>query len=188
MSSNNGRTSIPSRKYRKHQRLNHTRSNGRPPGGKNHEGHSAGAQNGNQNALGHGLVAFRNGVHRRTRRGRSLIDRRSNIGREALSIQASYVDDLGGEKALTTGQRVVLGLLGQNLYLLGETDKRINRAIKEIPKLKNSPKGMAMLYSYRAAIENNIIRNLSLLGMERRPAPVKTLEEILSEDDQPEGP
>jgi hypothetical protein len=89
---------------------------------------------------------------------------------------------------LTTGQRVVLGLLGQNLYLLGETDKRINRAIKEIPKLKNSPKGMAMLYSYRAAIENNIIRNLSLLGMERRPAPVKTLEEILSEDDQPEGP
>ena len=93
---------------------------------KNHEGHSAGAQNGNQNALGHGLVAFRNGVHRRTRRGRSLIDRRSNIGREALSIQASYVDDLGGEKALTTGQRVVLGLLGQNLYLLGR-DRQENK-------------------------------------------------------------
>jgi hypothetical protein len=150
----------------------------------NGNGNGKGAPRGNSNALTHGLAAFRNGVKRRTRRGRSPIDRRSNIGREALSIQADYVDDLGGENALTTGQRVVLGLLGQNLYLLGETDKRINKACREWPKLKNSPKGMAMLYSYRAAIENNIIRNLSLLGMERKPPPVKSLEEILAEDQQ----
>jgi hypothetical protein len=147
-------------------------------------GKHPGAPRGNQNHLTHGLVALRDQIHRRTRRGRSLIDRRSRIGQEALSLQADYVDDLGGEKALTTGQRVVLGLLGQNLYLLGETDKRINRAIKEVPKLKHSPKGMAILYSYRAAIENNIIRNLSLLGMERKPPPVKSLEEILSESEE----
>jgi hypothetical protein len=145
-----------------------------------------GAPIGSQNGLIHGIVAFKNRVHRS--RGRGSIDRRSRIGQEALSIQAAYVDDLGGENALTTGQRVVLGLLGQNLYLLGETDKRINRAIKEIPKLKNSPKGMAMLYSYRAAIENNIIRNLTMLGLEKKPPPQKTLEEIISESEsEPES-
>jgi hypothetical protein len=127
-------------------------------------------------------------VKRRVRRGRSLIDRRSAIGQEACRIQASYIEDLGGENALTTGQRVVLGLLGQNLYLLGETDKRINKACREWPSLKNSPKGMATLYGYRAAIENNIIRNLTMLGLDRKPPPQKTLEEILNEsEDQQEG-
>jgi hypothetical protein len=145
-----------------------------------------GAPKGNSNHESHGIVTFENAVKRRRRRGRSLIDRRSGIGQEALRIQAAYVEDLGGESALTTGQRVVLGLLGQNLYLLGETDKRINRAVKNLPALKNSPKGMAILYSYRGAIENNIIRNLTMLGLERKPKPQKTLEEILSESTEEE--
>jgi hypothetical protein len=108
MSNNNGRESIPSRKYRKHQRLNHTRSNGRPPGGKNHEGHSAGAQNGNQNALGHGLVAFRNGVHRRTRKGRSLSDRRSAAGKNAVAIGDRLLADLGGEENCSTAKLMLI--------------------------------------------------------------------------------
>ena len=87
-----------------------------------------GAPKGSRNRETHGLVTLQNAVSRRTRRGRSLIDRRNRIGQEALAIQAAYVDDLGGESALTTGQRVVLNLLAQNLYLLGEPDKRINKA------------------------------------------------------------
>src|SRR4029453_1761679 len=52
----------------------------------------------------HGLVAFQNKIHRRTRRGRSLIDRRSAAGKKAVAIDDKLLADLGGHKKLLTGK------------------------------------------------------------------------------------
>jgi hypothetical protein len=114
-------------------------------GGKRGRGAPPGANAGNRSHESHGLVTLQNAIRRRVRRRRSLIDRRYRVGQEALRVAAEYAKDLGGEDNLTTGQRVVLGLLAQNLFMLGETDKRINKACRDIPRLKNSPKGMAVL-------------------------------------------
>jgi hypothetical protein len=143
-----------------------------------------GAPLGSQNGLSHGVVAFKNEVKRRARHGRSLIDHRTVSGQNAVAAQAGIADDLGGVDHLSTAQKVLIELVGRDLYLLDETDQRIIRACKEIPRLKNSPKGMATLYSYRVPIVSNLTRNLTALGLEKKPPPTKTLEQILNEDEQ----
>src|SRR5262245_54838562 len=47
-----------------------------------------GAPNGSQDGLSHGIVAFKNEVKRRARRGRSLIDRRTKGGRTLLLCES----------------------------------------------------------------------------------------------------
>jgi hypothetical protein len=188
--SNNGKQL--SRKYRKRRRLNYTRSNGRPPGSKNHEGHSAGALEGNQNGLSHGLIAFRNQVKRRTRKGRSLIDRRSAAGKNAVAIGDQLLADLGGEENCSTAKLMLIEMVRRDVYFLDEIDRRTFRFIHEadakFPESKRkNPKYISGLYSYRQGVVNNLARNLSLLGLEKIPPKQKTLEEILNEPDEPEG-
>jgi len=149
-----------------------------------------GANNGNRSAETHGLVTFRNKMHRRGKCNRSIISLRSISGRNAAAVQAGLTQDLGGLEHLPTAQKVLIELVGRDLYLLAETDQRIVRACKEIPKLKNSPKGMATLYSYRMPIISSISKNLMALGLEKKPPPAKSLEQILEESDvetKPEG-
>lgn len=193
MSSNNGRESIPSRKYRKHQRLNHTRSNGRPPGTKNHEGHSAGAPNGNHNHESHGIVTFQKQRWRRERRGRSLIDMRSAAGKNAVAVRDEILRDLGGAEGLAATKLVLVEMIARDVYFLDETDRRIFRAIyklaakekvlESLGKTKN-PKLIGVLYSYRQGVARNLASNLQLLGLEKAPPKTKTLEEILSEPEE----
>jgi len=148
-----------------------------------------GSNKGNQNAETHGIVTFRNLMHRRARRARSIISLRTVSGQNAVAVQAGLAEDLGGLEHISTAQKVLIELVGRDLYLLDETDQRIVRACKEIPKLKNSPKGMALLYSYRVPIVSNISKNLMALGLEKKPPPTKSLAEILaeSEEEKPEG-
>src|SRR5262249_55483043 len=148
-----------------------------------------GANKGNRSAEIHGLVTFRNRMHKRSRRNRSIISLRTVSGQNAAAGQAGLTQDLGGIEHLSTAQKVLIELVGRDLYLLDETDQRIVRACKEIPKLKNSPKGMALLYSYRVPIVSNISKNLTALGLEKKPPATKSLAEILaeSEDEKPEG-
>ena len=119
-----------------------------------------GSNKGNHNAETHGIVTFRNLMHRRARRARSIISLRTVSGQNAVAVQAGLTQDLGGLKHITTAQKVLIELVGRDLYLLDETDQRIVRACKEIPKLKNSPRGMALLYSYRMPIISSISKNL----------------------------
>jgi hypothetical protein len=56
-----------------------------------------GAPDHRANATSHGIVAFQNQVKRRSRRGRSLIDRRSAAGKNAVAIGDQLLTDLGGE-------------------------------------------------------------------------------------------
>src|SRR5262249_46587490 len=106
----------------------------------------------------------------------------------AVAVQVGLSQALGGIEHLSTAQKVLIELVGRDLYLLDETDQRIIRACKEIPKLKNSPKGMAMLYSYRVPIVSKISKNLMALGLEKKPPPQKSLAEIIAEsEEKPEG-
>src|SRR5262245_34196409 len=99
-----------------------------------------GSNMGNHNAETHGIVTFRTLMHKRARCSRSIISLRTVSGKNAAAVQAGLTQDLGGLEHLSTAQKVLIELVGRDLYLLDETDQRIVRACKEIPKLKNSPK------------------------------------------------
>jgi hypothetical protein len=60
-----------------------------------------GAPLGSQNGLPHGIVAFKNEIKRRTRRGRSLIERRSTAGRNAVAMREELISDTGGADNLS---------------------------------------------------------------------------------------
>jgi hypothetical protein len=156
----------------------------------NREG--AGPPNGNQNALSHGIVTFRNQVKRRARNGHSLIDRRSRAGRNAVAVGDQLLIDLGGEESCSTAKLLLIELDRRDVYFLDECDRRIfnflyklaakERETAKLGKIKN-PKVIGILYSYRASVTNNLARNLQALGLEKAPPKQKSLEEILAEDE-----
>ena len=133
---------------------------------------------------------WRNSIRKRSKRGRSFIDLRCASGQNAVAVQAGLIADLGGMEHISTAQKVLVELVGRDLYLLDETDQRIVKVCKQYPAAKKNPRAMANLYSYRQPIANNIAKNLLALGLDKRPPPAKTLDEILSEDetDQTEAP
>jgi hypothetical protein len=150
-----------------------------------------GPPKGNQNHLTHGLVAFRNGIHRRTRRGRSLIDRRSTAGKNAVAIGDQLLADLGGEANCSTAKLMLIEMVRRDVYFLDETDKRIFRYLYQVSqdpqvgiKAKTSAKLVSSLYSYRQGVARNLASNLQALGLEKAPPKTKTLEEILSESEE----
>jgi hypothetical protein len=147
-----------------------------------------GAPDGNKNDETHGLVSLRNSIRKRSKRGRSFIDLRCASGQNAAAVQAGLIADLGGMEHISMAQKVLVELVGRDVYLLDETDQRIVKACREWPKLKNSPKGMATLYGYRVPIISSISRNLMALGLDKRPPPAKTLQQILEEDEEQEAP
>ncbi len=50
-----------------------------------------------------------------------------------------------------------------------------------------SPKLIADMCGYRAAMARNLANNLQVLGLEKPPPPIKTLEQILAEDGNDNG-
>lgn len=152
-----------------------------------------GPPKGNQNRLTHGLVALRDKIHRRTRRGRSLIDKRSTAGRNAAAMRDELIADQGGTESLSVAKLALIELIARDTYFLDECDRRIFRAIyklsakekalESLGKVKN-PKMIAAMYSYRQTAAMNLARNLLALGLEKTPPKQKTLEEILSEPEE----
>jgi hypothetical protein len=148
------------------------RGNGKHPGG---------APKGSRNRETHGLATLRNAIHKRLKRGRSFIDLRCESGQNAVAVQAGLVADLGGMENISTAQKLLIELIGRDVYLLDESDQCIVKAIREQPRFKNSPKNRATLYSYRIPPITNIVRSLLALGLEKRPPPQKSLDDLLEE-------
>jgi hypothetical protein len=146
-----------------------------------------GPPKGSQNGLSHGIIAFRNGVKRRARRGRSLIDRRSAAGKNAVAIGDELLRDLGGEENCSTAKLMLIEMVRRDVYFCDEIDQRIFKFMYEakdlVVKPKSNPKYVSMLYGYRTAVVNNLSRNLLALGLEKVPPKQKTLDEILAEDE-----
>ena len=128
----------------------------------------------------HDLVALRSEEYARKRRGRSLVDRRSAAGQNAMRVQAELIRDLGGIEELSTAKLVLVEIICRDVYFLDETDRRIFKVLKSLPAAKNNPKIMATLYSYRSQVAGNLSRNLALLGLSKLPKREKTLAELLA--------
>jgi hypothetical protein len=179
--SDNGKRSMLSRKYRKRQRLNHTRSNGRPPGTKNQEGHSAGAPKGNINHFKHGLSLIeRKRREHRLPRGRDK--------RFKLELLTELIADAGGASEITATKRLHAEIIATDATFLGQMDRAIQRIFRLNPKYKENPAALAKLDAYRRPVINSLSANLDRFGFIREPPKQKTLAEILeeSESDKPE--
>jgi hypothetical protein len=158
-------------------------------------GNPPGAPDPGANRTTHGIVALRNQIKKRTRRGRSLIDRRTAAGQNALAMRQGLILDQGGEEHLSVAKLALIEMIARDTYFLDECDRRIFRVIYHVngrirrdghkPK---SPKLIATMYGYRSAVARNLAANLSLLGLEKVPPPQKTLEEILSEPEEESEP
>jgi hypothetical protein len=120
-------------------------------------GNGRGAPKGNSNALSHGLVAFKN----KRRRARSLIDRRTTAGRNAVAVREEILRDLGGAEGLSATKLVLVEMTARDVYFLDEIDRRIfrviykasgtERVLTKLGKVKY-PKLIGMLYSYRQSV------------------------------------
>ena len=60
---------------------------------------------------------------------------------------------------VTTAEKVLVELVGRDLYLLDEVDQRI------IKLCRKHPAAVSKLYSYRVPIVNNLTRSWSALGL-----------------------
>jgi hypothetical protein len=145
-----------------------------------------GAPKGNKYSVTHGLALVRNRIKRRVKRGRSYVDKRTHEGQEALRVQAGLVDDQGGIDAISAARFIAIQELTQLYYLGAMMDKSIATFILDHPESRNV-RALARLFSYRMPVTNTIAKYLDVLGLEKRPPPQKTLEEILSEGEEQEA-
>jgi hypothetical protein len=158
-----------------------------------------GPPKGSQNHFKHGVVALKNAIKRRTRRGRSLIDRRSAAGKHAVAMRDELIADQGGTDNLSVAKLALIEMVARDVYFLDECDKRIMRWLhtvipaeeaKVIQKgrlaygLRKHPRQIATMYGYRSSVAKNLASNLLALGLEKVKPPPKTLEQLLSEDDE----
>ena len=66
---------------------------------------------------------------------------------------------------VTTAEKVLVELVGRDLYLLDEVDQRIIKLCRKHPAAKNNPAAVSKLFSYRVPIVNNLTRSWSALGL-----------------------
>ncbi len=102
----------------------------------------------------HGLAKLEGTIKRRTRRGRSLVDRRTKAGKDAMKLRDDFIRDQGGLDKLSTAQLLIIELLTRDCYLLNEQD--VFRTLKESPQAQSSPKVVATMYGYRRPIAESV--------------------------------
>jgi hypothetical protein len=158
-----------------------------------HSPNPPGAPDPGANRTTHGIVAFKNTVKRRKRNGHDVIDRRSKSGQNAVAMRDQLIEERGGTDSLSVAQLAIIELIARDVYFVDEIDRRIFDAIYKLNQLQKiggngrikNPKAIAMLYGYRSAVARNLATNLTVIGLQKPPPKVKTLDEILSEDEQP---
>ena len=99
-----------------------------------------------------------------------------------MEFRDQLIRDQGGMDNLSAARLAVIELAVRDAYYLEEQDRRIMKALKELPQAK-SPKVVATLYSYRVSINRELKDALKILGLDKAQPRIKTLEQILAEDD-----
>jgi hypothetical protein len=154
-----------------------------------------GAPKGNKFHESHGIVTWRNGVKRRIRKHRNVIDQRCIAGKNAVAMRDELIKERGGPDNLSVAELTIIELIARDIFFADEVDRRIFAALAKLRttekklatlgKIKNT-KMIGILYSYRQSITRNLAANLLALGLEKPPPKVKSLDEILSEpEDEP---
>jgi hypothetical protein len=145
-------------------------SNGKPLGKR-----SGGAPKGNSHALTHGLVALRNEIKRRTRRGRDRIDKRTAEGKEALEMRSGVITDRGGLDNLTTVEFGVIVGYSEAWWLRAMQYRATSDYLKKNPHRRSSPAVIAKLVEYASRADNNVAKYSQLHGHDKKPPPAKSL-------------
>ena len=118
----------------------------------------------------------------------------AGAGQNAFAMREELISDQGGADNLGVAKLALIEMIARDVFFLDETDRRIFKAIYKASKREKvfekaggirNPKLIGILYSYRHGVAKNLASNLLALGLEKQQK-VKTLDEILSEDDQDE--
>jgi hypothetical protein len=65
---------------------------------------------------------------------------------------------------VSTAERIMVEMVGRDLYMLDEIDRRIQHVCKKVPAGKNNLKFLALLYGYRMPVVSAISRNPDGVG------------------------
>jgi len=130
---------------------------------------------GNQNAFRHGLAA---------------IEKRQDDGLLALpdeSVRQQILDgllsDKGGDAQISTATRILAEVIASDATWLMVFNRAIDRIIANNQKVRENPRGLAQLDSYKRGLVNSLSANVLRYGTDR-VSKVDTLEEIFSEADE----
>ena len=112
--------------------------------------------------------------------GNQAIDGRSSTARALAAWRTDVATALGGEDQLSPQQRTVLDLLTRTKFLLDGLDGYILSSGMIINKRKHC---LHPIVLQRQQLVDSIIKHLCTLGLERKAAPVPSLQDYLASDD-----
>ena len=123
----------------------------------------------------HGLTLLKRAVNTV---GNRLIDKRTVTGRALAQWRKDLIQDLGGN--VSTQQSAIIDLAVKSKLLLDSIDVWLLTQPSLINKRK---KALIPVVKERQALADGLARYLSMLGLEKPPPKVKTLDEILNEEE-----
>ena len=134
-----------------------------------------GAPKSNKNARKHGLSTMKKALKEL---GSSGIDKRTALGKALNAWRSELVADLGGTDALSAMQHSVLDTLIKTKVILDSVDGYILRQgwIANMRKRAVWP-----IVRERQAIADSLVRQLQILGLERKAREVPSLRAYLEE-------
>jgi hypothetical protein len=108
-------------------------------------------------------------------RGLAAIDRRTHAARALIAWRSELVADLGGEAAITSAQRGLIEIAARTRLFLDHVDA----CLLGQPKLVNRRGRLIPLVEQRQRLADTLARILGQLGLERRAAPLGSIEDLL---------
>jgi 50S ribosomal subunit-associated GTPase HflX len=130
---------------------------------------------GNQNAFRHGLAA----IEKRQDTG-LLASPDESIRQQILD---GLISDKGGDEQISTATRILAEVIASDATWLMVFNRAIDRIIANNQKVRENPRGLAQLDSYKRGLVNSLSANVLRYGTER-VSKIETLEEIFSEADE----
>ena len=130
---------------------------------------------GNQNAFRHGLAAIEK------RQDAGLLSPLDQSVRQ--QILDGLISDKGGDGQISTATRILAEVIASDATWLMVFNRAIDRIITNNHKVRENPRGLSQLDSYKRGLVNSLTGNLQKFGLDRVPK-VESLEEIFSEADE----
>jgi hypothetical protein len=134
---------------------------------------------GNANGFKHGLsMLAQRRAEKRLPRGKEK--------RAKLEILDGLLSDKGKE-SVSTALKLQAELIASDAVWLNIVERAIQRVIRLNPKARDNPKALSVLDDYRRPVINSLSASLQRFGLDKAPPRVKSLEELLAEDEEPEA-
>ena len=109
--------------------------------------------------------------------GRTL-DGRTSVGRALAEWKARLIDDLGGSGAISTQQAAIIELAVKTKLLLDSVDAWL---LSQSTLINTRRRSLWPVVRERQALADALARYMTLLGLERRRAPIKSLDTYVAE-------